>query len=119
MTMNEKIKNYPKTEFFEAIDTIGVPHPFCITPKHVAHASDNYSGMLGDAAIQSLETKLGRPTCGVQDCNLTYDQHEQALLVKCKTKDEALTKAYLESIVEQCQKDGFAGFTLMLDKSLE
>lgn len=28
--MNEKIKSYPKTEFFEVIDTMGVPHPFCI-----------------------------------------------------------------------------------------
>lgn len=112
MTDEEKIKKYPKTEQFEVVDTIGVPHPFCITPKHIEAAQD-YGGMLGGEAIKNLEFKTKRSSCGMKGCNLMFEQHEQALLVKCKTKDNELTKAYLQSIVKQCEADGFAGFTLL------
>jgi len=112
MRSEEKIKLYLKTEFFEVIDTIGVPHPYCITPKLVGWVHDNHYGRLGKDAIESLEKKSG-PSCGMKNCNLRFDQHEQALVVRCKTKDNDLTKKYLESIVKQCEADGFAGFVLV------
>ncbi len=112
MSNENKFAHYPKTEFFEVVDTIGVPHPFCITPRHIEEAQ-HFSGQLGKEAIESLEKKLKRPSCGMQGCQLSFAQHEQALLVRCKSKDEDLTRAYLKSIVEQCEKDGYAGFTLL------
>jgi hypothetical protein len=112
--MENKIKLYPKTEFFEVIDTIGVPHPFCITGKHVVWASDKHFGKLGRDAIISYEKSIGgKPSCGVPQCNLTFEKHETALAIKCKIKDNELTKQYLQSIVEQCEADGFAGFVLV------
>ncbi len=111
--MDDKIKLYPKTEFFEVIDTMGVPHPFCITPKHLEHCSELHSMCIGKEQIQSLERKTKRPSCGMEGCNLMYDQHEQALAIRCKTKDNDLTNAYLKSIVAQCEADGFAGFVLV------
>ena len=108
-----RFDHYPKTEFFEVVDTIGVPHPFMIGSKHVFYASDKHSGVLGKEAILGLEKKLGRPSCELRGCTLSYEQHEQALLVRCKTKDPELTQAYLKSIVALCEKEGFAGFTLL------
>ena len=110
---NEKIKAYPKTDLFEVIDTIGVPHPFCIGPKHIEEAQ-RFGGMLGKEAIESLEKKLGRSSCYTRGCNLLFDKHEQALLIECKSdlKDPRL-KEYLMSIKDQCEKDGFAGFAFV------
>ena len=99
--MDEKIKSYPKTEHFEVVDTIGVPHPFCIGTKHVVYASDNHSGRLGADAIRGLEKKLKRPSCEVKGC---------------KIKDKDKLKEYLLSITDKCKEDGFEGFAL-LDKT--
>lgn len=116
---DERLKDYPKTENFEVVDTIGVPHPFCITNKHVVHASNKFSGRLGGEAILDLEGQYKHPSCGMKGCNLSYGQHEQALVVKCHTKDKDPLQEYLQSIVGQCEKDGFAGFTLMLAEGVE
>lgn len=113
MTNEEKIKLYPKTEFFEVTDTIGVPHPFCITHHHVAWASDKFMGMLGNNAIESYEKHTKRPSCGVNGCNLKFEEHEACLTVYCKTKDNEALQVFLKSIVEQCEKDGFVGFVLI------
>lgn len=110
----EKLQKYPKTEHFEVIDTIGVPHPFCITPKHI-DAAQKYGGNLGEAAIKDLESN-GRPSCGMRRCNLMYEEHEQALLVRCNVKDNDLLGTYLKSIIEMCEQDGYAGFSFMLAK---
>jgi len=67
---------------FFICDTIGVPHPYCIGSRHVAHAADHFSGMLGKPAIESAE-KHGIK-CGVKGCNLSYAEHETALLICCK-----------------------------------
>ena len=109
--MNDKIKDYPSTEHCKVIDTIGVPHAYCIGSKLVAFASDNYNGMLGEEAIIAAE-KVGI-TCEVKGCTLTYEQHEQALLIECNTVDNEVIQSYLESIVDRCRTDGFAGFNLI------
>ena len=66
---------------FKVVDTIGVPHPYCITPKHVEIASQWHGGILDESAIRHAEERGAK--CGVKGCNLNYDQHEQALLVGC------------------------------------
>ena len=49
---------------FAVIDTIGVPHPYMIGPKHVAYASDFRGGILdalaGRLKLTSLERKFFR-----------------------------------------------------------
>lgn len=98
---------------FRVIDAIGVPHPYCITPKHVEIAADFYSGMLGEAAIEDAE-KHGAH-CGMVGCQLAFRQHEQALLVECNIdfKSEAGEKelrAYLLQIKDAASANGYAGF---------
>lgn len=39
------------------------PHPYCITPLHVAYASDHHFGMLGEEAILGAEKRGAR--CGM------------------------------------------------------
>lgn len=110
--IKEKLLKYPKTELFEVVDTIGVPHPYCIGAKHVAHASDNYSGILGDQAIQNGEEN--GIYCEICKGKLRYDEHKQALLIACDAESPNAVKdqlqEYLKSIVEMCEDDGYVGF---------
>ena len=115
--MKEKLAKYPRTSLFSVVDTIGVPHAFCIDAKHVAYASDNFSGQLSEAAITAYE-KVHGPSCATRvdqynRCQLKFEQHEQALLIGCKTKDEEELRSYLKEIVGMCEADGYAGFTLL------
>mgnify|MGYP003652660234 CR=1 FL=1 len=115
----EKLQTYPHTDMYRCIDTIGTPHPFCITPKHVAEASDNHSGRLDASAIGEVE-RNGNPSCGVRGCNLMYDQHEQAILVEVKDprplSKQTELRDYLVSIKSRAMADRFAGFAF-LDRS--
>lgn len=110
------LSKYPKTEFFEVIDTIIVPHPYCIGPALVAHASDHFSGMLGHEAIESAEkAEIYCETCVKAHRKtganiLKYSEHEKALLVNCKIEDHNLLKNYLLDIKDMAEKDGFVGF---------
>jgi hypothetical protein len=110
---------YTESEHFKIIDSIGVPHPYCITPKHVEVASDSFGGMLGEAAIEAAEKKGAH--CGMRSCQLSFKQHEQALIVECraplKINGEAnpeLHKFLLDNKAE-CEKNNYAGFAF-LDK---
>jgi len=98
-------------------DTLPTKHGYCIGPRHVGHAADNFSGMLGKAAIESGE-KIGI-TCAAKGCTLTYAEHEIILAVKCKKdfnekesyKTEA--EAYLRDCKEKCEEDGYVGFAFV------
>ncbi len=119
--MDEKIKDYPSTENFKVVDIIGIPHPYCISEKHVAFTADNHNGILNKSAIIDAE-KYGiycdicKKNRGKTGRILKYEEHEQALLVECKIdvkvnkKNGKLLTEYLLSIKEKCEKDGFAGF---------
>jgi len=116
------LTKYPKTDLFSVKEsTIGIPHPYCITDKHVIYASDHYSGMIGEAAINDLEKKKGKPCCGIKGCNLYYEEHKQALLIAVKS-DKTLEELkpelqiYLLSIKEMAEADGFAGFAFIQEK---
>ena len=108
--------DYPKSQHgnFEVVDSIGVPHPYCITPKHIAHASDRCGGILNETAIREAEQTGAR--CGCRGCNLPYDQHEQALLVKCHSdfqtdpQAEQELRDYLLAIKETTEQNGYVGF---------
>lgn len=104
---------------YSVIDTIGVPHPYCITEKLVAYASDHFYGVLDKRAVEQAEKHGIR--CGVRGCTLTFDQHETALLVGCKgpLKEEGTNLAhpelhsYLLKCKPLCEEDHYAGFAFV------
>ena len=109
-------KEFGRTENFYPKDTTNTPHPYCITSRHVGHASDNFSGILGEAAIKSAEKAGAR--CGVRGCNLSYEEHEKVLLIYCK--EDAKEKPYgdelrnyLVGIEPQLTKQHYAGVALI------
>jgi hypothetical protein len=98
-------------------ETIGVPHPYCIGPGHVAEAADHHGGMLGESAIQAAEQK--RIYCCTCKGKLKFEQHETALLVACKEElkvGEQVNpelQSYLLSIKGKVEEDGFAGWAFI------
>lgn len=63
------------------VRSITAPHPYCITPKHVAWASDHWSGMLGKEAIRDAEKNGARCDICAKGHNgiLTIDEHVTSL----------------------------------------
>jgi hypothetical protein len=115
--VDDKLLKYPKTDKFECIDTVGVPHPYCITPKHVEYAADNFHGMLGKDAIKEAEEN-GKARCGICGGKLSYDEHKTAVLVEVRSREEIEDikeelREYLKSIVSITEADGFAGLSLI------
>ena len=111
---------YPasKNQNFQILpDTIGVPHPYCITPRHIEVASNKFSGMLSKEAIEYGE-KHSNAHCGVPGCQLSYAEHEQAAVVECRAdpkdhKDEI--QDYFKDHGPSLEAEGVAGMAL-LDK---
>ena len=120
---NDKLSKYPRTDNFYVKDTIGVPHPYMITQKHVVYAADHCGGMLNDGAIKDAERNGAK--CGICKGELSYEEHKTALVVMCHGLDmdkdeskEALQK-YLLSIKDMCEKDGYIGFAFMKEDNDE
>ena len=117
----KKFKNYGKSKKgnFYVKDSIGVPHPYCITPKHLT----GESMFLGKAEIKHAEEEHGavcdicrvNVKAGKQDKILSIDEHEQALLIGCKMeiKDNKELQEYLLSIKDKATKKGFVGFAFL------
>lgn len=122
--MDEKLLKYGKSEHgnYAVVNTIGVPHPYMITGRHVGHASDNFGGMLGEAAIESGEKK--GIVCGTCRGKLTYKQHEHALLVECKgplNGEDGKAVPELHEYLLKCkalaEADHYAGFAFVKAKA--
>jgi len=86
MNSNLKLADVPQPNAdsvfkLQKIDTISFPHPYCITPKHVAYASDHCSGMLGREAI--VEAEKRGACCDICRTSgngiLSFEQHETNL----------------------------------------
>lgn len=93
------------------IEKVSLPHPFMITPGHVAYAADHCGGMLTTEAI-----KASRVKCGWRDCFLDVDKHETNLTLFIRVPQnrdlnavEGL-HAYLLAIKEEAMKLGIQGF---------
>lgn len=119
---NDKLtKRYGASEHgnFAVYDTIAVPHPYCITGKHVAHASDFCGGRLDQEAIRAAERAGAK--CGICHGQLKYKEHETALLVSCKApmiedgKGTPELHAYLLKVKPLCEEDKYAGFAFKDD----
>lgn len=131
MGKEELVKKYGASEQgnFVVVDSIGVPHPYCITPKHLL--PDRM--YLDAAAIRDAERTNGAKcdTCrllvkgGKQPKVLSYDEHEQGLLVSCKKDMKEVVdgrevvcaelREFLLSVKELAVVDGFAGFAFKKD----
>lgn len=123
--MSDVKGDYPQSEKgnFKIIDKIGVPHPYCITPKHVAYAADNWGGVLSTDAIRDAERHGARcDICCRAGKILTVDAHKQALLVECKIDIKPVPdelQAWLLSIKEEATKNGYAGFAFIQAEELQ
>ncbi len=113
----ERIQKYARTERFRVIDTIGVPHPYCISPKHLEYANmylDREAIRRGEEHGAKCDICRKRVRKKLQERILSYDEHEQALLVEVEAEElkevESELREYLLSIKEQAEKDGYAGF---------
>lgn len=83
------------------------PHIYMIGTKHVAHASDNHGGMLGDETLESIP--CAQPECGLFYKDHTSDQVAFLQSIKNSTNDEA--SIALKAIVKELGEkfvDGFA-----------
>ncbi len=102
---------------FSIMDTIGVPHPYCITPEHLEYCGSMY---LDQTSIERAESKGARcdickkaVKAGRQTEVLTYSEHEQALLVECRVGIEPVPPElhdWLLSIKDEAAKNGYVGF---------
>lgn len=98
------------------------PHPFCITPRHVAYAADHHSGMLTAEAIVASRApcgigRNGSPIRGEPPCNLGYHEHtsEMAIFVAIKGRPDNLNDVpglydWLMAAKPVAEKHGVAGF---------
>lgn len=93
---------------FQVVDTIAVPHPYCITARHIAAG-----GILNSESIEAAERNGA--ACGIKGCRLSYKQHEVALLVSCKTEPNDELEKYLVGNKDECEKNGYAGFAFRND----
>lgn len=99
---------------FQIIDTIGVPHLYCITPKHLEYSEGIYLD-IERAEKKGAKCDICRELvkAGKQDKILSLSEHEQALLVGCKVEiqppPDELHK-WLLSIKDEAKSNGYAGF---------
>ena len=121
VNMKVEIKGYGKSKQgnFKVIDTIGIPHTYCITPEHLLPDE-----MYLDIPKAEIENNAVCDICknlvkeGKQNKILTYEEHEKALLVECKIKlnqgeENKELKKYLLSIKVKAEKKGFVGFAFL------
>lgn len=110
--------NYPAStdgNFQILTKPIGIPHPYCITPRHIEVASSKFNGKLTEEAIQFAE-KNSNAKCGVEGCTLSYDEHGQAAAVKCLVHPEQAKEeiqAYLKEHAQSLESQGMEGIVLV------
>jgi hypothetical protein len=77
MTTEPAWKAYPLPPAGVRIkDTMGVPHPYCITPKHLADEDGMY---LDGPRIERAEKRGAR--CDICKGKLSFKEHKQGLVV--------------------------------------
>lgn len=112
----EQIPKPPKNSSFypTKIDTVILPHPYCITPKHIEYSN----GILDEISIERAERMGARCGICVKDFNnkiLSYKEHESLVtlfIAVPQNKDLNLIEGlhdYLLEIKEMnLEIDGFA-----------
>lgn len=87
------------------------PHPYMITPSHLA----NSAGMYLD--VEGAEKKGS--TCGMKGCTLPYDQHTSdkvaALILNRNTTNDEANKV-LKNVVDNIEENEIDGFIFIESK---
>jgi hypothetical protein len=98
----------------DKVDTVVLPHPFMITPKHVEYAADRCGGVLDAEA-------LSKAPCGIKGCQLSSNDHKPmvSLFIRVpQNRDlnaiEGL-RAYLLAIKEKATELGIDGFAFPVE----
>lgn len=136
----EKIKEYGESEKgnFKVKDSIGYPHTYMISDKHLHFNGDN---MYLDIERAEKNSKMEFPhikerwaVCeickrnvrnGTQGRILDYTEHEQGLLISCKkdfNKSATIKKElqeYLLKIKLKAEEEKFKGFAFCLEENLK
>ena len=111
--------NYPESTQgnFKVVDTIGVPHTYCIGELHMKY---NDTMVIDGDTIKVSEIKgaycyICKPLYeqGKIPKILSYDEHKQGLLIECKTEINPMPQElqdYLKTIKDECEKNGYVGF---------
>lgn len=99
------------------------PHPYMIGTAHVAHASDNYGGMLGENAIHDLEATRG-PSCYWKGengdrgkrCRVPYSEHKHDNVAVMELKRDLTNKEAYDALVllkEKFIEENIEGFAFL------
>lgn len=108
--MSEKWEDYPKADKYRVIGTQGVPHPYVVGARLVGYCSDEWGGRLGEDCIKAYEKKIRKPSCEMEGCKLSFEDHRQALAVEVDDDDNEDTVSYLLSIKDRAIADGYEAF---------
>jgi hypothetical protein len=119
----EKLAKYPSTEKYRIVDTVGVPHPYCIGADHLRLNAGMYLNIpaVEEKGARCDICKQGNRKYGERI--LPFDEHKLALLVEVNDTRE-LNKmpelhAYLLSIKAQAEADGYVGFAFVKAKEVK
>ncbi len=108
---------------FESVTNVNFkPHPFTVGVRLVAHASDNFGGMLGKAAIEDYEEKHGS-ACAYKDrngkCKIPFAEHTSDKVAFLKVKSDKELKEinelrlFLVGCKEKATKENIDGFAFV------
>jgi hypothetical protein len=108
---------------FKVVDTVGVPHTYCIGSLHMKY--NDTMIMDGDSIKRAEEKGASCYICKAQYKQgaipkiLSYEEHKEALLIECKVEiqppPQELTD-YLKTIKDECEKNGYVGFAFQKAK---
>lgn len=110
----------PVNEVFslQKLKEVSVPHPYCITPRHVRIAANNFSGILSrDAIEEAEECGIFCDICRENGNIIPFDKHETLLtlfVLVPKEHQKNLNNcpglhSYLLSIKQQAETLGIKG----------
>ena len=132
---DEKYTKYGESENnnFRIIDSIVVPHPYCITPKHLEYSRSIYLDIEGAEKRSREEHPNDSRKWAVCDtCKrlyklgkipkiLSWSEHQKAVLVECDAEIENNKELhqYLLKLKEQVTQDGYAGFAFVKSDKLK
>lgn len=88
-------KDNPYVTFDKLIRINHDPHPYVIGSEHVAHASDNYNGILDERTTETL-------TCAMKGCTLTAKEHTSNLVmaVECNSDFDPDNEEHAKVVTE-------------------
>ena len=115
MKKQERLAEYPETDSFKAVDVITLPHTYMISKKCIGWVATNFDSKASRQAVKAFEQAFG-PSCQVEGCNKTIEEHVVALVIEIDSDEPALDMIPgLDDFCKEClplmvedKIDGFA-----------